>query len=68
MSRRKRTAAPSLSLPAGGFGVNALITDEGVLQLTQENDGADPDNVCLTRREARQLFETFSDWANEEEA
>src|SRR5690349_15965869 len=37
----------SLSLPAGGFGVSAALTEEGYLQLTQENDGAAPDNICI---------------------
>lgn len=59
----KRAAAElSLALPAGGFGVNANITEEGFLQLTQENEGADADNICLTRFEAKQLFDKFGEW------
>lgn len=64
-TRRSKKAELALSLPAGGFGVDASITDEGYLQLTQGNDGADPDNVCLTRHEVRQLFDTFGEWAVE---
>lgn len=62
---KKDAAELALSLPAGGFGCNASITDEGHLQLTQENPDAAPDNVCLTRREARAIFETFGEWAAE---
>jgi hypothetical protein len=45
--------------------VNASITEEGYLQLTQANEGAEPDNVCLTRYEARTLFEKFGEWVTE---
>lgn len=63
----KRAAADlELALPAGGFGVNAKITEEGYLQLTQENDGAATDNVCLTRFEAKQIFDTFGTWIVEQ--
>lgn len=59
----KRAAAElALSLPAGGFGVAANVTEEGYLQLTQANDGAEPDNICLTRYEAKALFEKFGEW------
>lgn len=65
--KAKRKAAPAaelaLSIPAGGFGIEASITDEGYLQLTQENDGSESDNVCLTKREVRELFNTFGEWA-----
>lgn len=63
--RPKAAKPPELSLPAGGFGCNARLTEEGHLQLTQENAGTVPDNVCLTRREARAIFETFGEWAAE---
>ncbi len=42
--------------------MNASITDEGYLQLTQANDGAEADNICLTRYEAKQLFDKFGEW------
>lgn len=42
--------------------MNARITEEGHLQLTQENPDAEPDNICLTRFEAKQLFDTFGEW------
>lgn len=65
-ARAPRAAADfELSIPAGGFGVNAKLTEEGYLQLTQENDGAAPDNVCLTRFELRAVFEKFGTWAVE---
>lgn len=61
--RPKRAAADlELTLPAGGFGLSAAVTDEGYLQLTQANDGANPDNICLTRYEAKQLFDRFGEW------
>jgi hypothetical protein len=63
VSRRKANAADfSLSLPAGGFGVDASISVEGYLQLTQQNPDAEPDNVCLTRHEAKAIFEKFGEW------
>lgn len=65
-TRRKRVESPPelvLTLPAGGFGVTSRVTDEGHLQLTQENEGTVADNVCLTRHEAKAIFEKFGDWA-----
>lgn len=62
-ARRARAAAPlELSIPKGGFGVTGRITEEGFLQLSQENDDAPADNICLTRHEAKALFDKFGEW------
>jgi hypothetical protein len=42
--------------------VNARVTEEGYLQITQENDGTESDNICLTRHEAKALFDVFGHW------
>lgn len=64
-TRRPKANELTLALPAGGFGVNASITEEGYLQLTQENAGAEADNICLMRHEVVALFEKFGEWAVE---
>jgi hypothetical protein len=59
----KRAAAVlELTLPAGGHGFTATITEEDALLITQENPDADPDNIVLTKHEARQLFDRFGEW------
>jgi hypothetical protein len=63
----KRSTQPAadleILLPAGTFfGCSARVTEEGYLQLTQQNDDAAPDNICLTRHEAKALFDKFGEW------
>lgn len=67
-ARKSKPTELELTLHPGGFGVNARITEEGYLQLTQENQEAPADNICLTRHEAKQLFDKFGEWIVEEAA
>lgn len=77
--RKKRKAAPAkrakevtealeIELPAGGFGFRAFLTTDGHVQITQKNDGAPDDNICLVRHEVRQFIEKFASYAGLEVA
>jgi hypothetical protein len=61
--RAKRVATElELTLPSAGYGCVARVTDEGFLQLTQENDGTEADNICLMKHEAKAIFDRFGEW------
>lgn len=55
-----------LTIPGGGYGFDAFLTDDGGLQITQPNDGTAADNVVLSKGEARAIFEKFGEWAGAE--
>lgn len=59
--RAEAPEALELDLPAGGHGVAAKITEECLL-ITQQNPGGSPDEVLLTKHEAKSLFDKFGLW------
>lgn len=63
-ARRKREPADELrmTVPGGGHGFDAFITEDGAMQVTQENPGSEADNVVLTRHEAQSLRTMIDLW------
>jgi len=74
-SRKKKSAAaarakqkpstPEISVPGGGYGFEAKITDENALQITQDNPGGEADNVVMTKVERIPLkagLDRFARW------
>lgn len=53
-----------VTFPGGGLGFDAFLTKDDRLQITQENEGAEADNVVLNKRETRSILEKFGDWAD----
>lgn len=64
-AKAQTAAALSIEVPGGGHGFKAVLTEEGALMITQANADAADDNIVLTKHEARALFQSFSDWADE---
>lgn len=68
--KQKRKQRPDvdeqrLTMPGGGHGFDAFVTEDDQLQISQENDGEDADNLVLSKAEARLIFEKFGEWAAE---
>lgn len=57
-------AHPMLLSVAASIGFMAQVSDDGMLVISQANSSRpdDPDNVTLTRAEAKRLFDAFGVW------
>jgi hypothetical protein len=63
---RKKESEPieqRLTIPGGGLGIDAFITEDDRLQVQQSNGDGTDDNIVITRHEMRALFDKFGEWA-----